>query len=151
MTFYQVMALFLNGASHSSLLMWTRQFPKTSYDSLTDFFHKDLLPKIMLALVWHRFHPLTPGWLLIDEIILAKSKVGRCRGSKRRYKSTGGYVTPVTCSPWINPGFLGAPSHEGRRAPPPGCSNWRSSLGLLGYRSRHTHRYADGAVQTSKF
>jgi len=94
MTLYQVLTLFLNGASHSSLLMWTRQFPKVSYDSLTDFFHKDILPQILLALVWHRFHPLTPGWLLIDEIVLAKSKVGRCRGSKRRWKSAGGYVTP---------------------------------------------------------
>lgn len=94
MTVYQVVRLFLNGASHTSLQMWCRQFPDVSYHSLTAFFHQQIAPQILLALVCHRFHPLTPGWLILDEIILARSKVGRCRANKKRWKTSAGHVTP---------------------------------------------------------
>ena len=94
MTLYQVAILFLNGAGHASLYYWSRQFPNVDYQLLTAFFRRGILPQMLVAKAWQRFHPLTKGWLIIDEIILAKSKVGRCPAVKRRYKSAGGYVTP---------------------------------------------------------
>ena len=94
MTFYQVLLLFLNGSLDSSLLKWSREFKRVRYHRLTAFFHKSWNAQELIARTWQRFHPLSLGFLVIDETLLEKTVVGKLMLVALRYKSTGGYVTP---------------------------------------------------------
>ena len=105
MTVYQVLRYFLKGSSYSSILAWFKQLEIGTYASLIGFFHRRWEPQMLIATAWQRVHPLTWGWLILDEIILEKTILGQCSLLKFRWKTAHGYVIPsisVVMLMWTN-------------------------------------------------
>ena len=94
MTLYQIISLFVRCISNTSLSDWKRKFPEVDYQMLTDFFKQNFNPQELIKQSWSRLFSLMEGWLILDEIVLEKSKKGKLKLVKRRYKSAGGYITP---------------------------------------------------------
>jgi hypothetical protein len=80
---------------YSSLLAWSQAAGNVHYTSLIGFFHSSWEAQTLVAYAWQRIHPLTGGWLILDEIVLEKTIVGRCLLVKNRWKTTKGHVTPA--------------------------------------------------------
>lgn len=95
MTFYQILNLFLIASSNSSLRKWCKEYPEVNYNDLRNFFAKNFNANELVKDVFTILFKITKGWLIIDEVILKKSKEGKLKSCKRRYKSTGGYITPA--------------------------------------------------------
>ena len=95
MTFYQILNLFLIATSDSSLRKWCKQNPELNYTELRNFFAENFNPQELIKDVFSILFKITNGWLILDEIVLKKSKEGKLKSCKRRYKSAGGYITPA--------------------------------------------------------
>lgn len=88
--------LATKGSSLRSMIKQTKaKGQKISYNSLTDFFQEPWQPEFELKSAAEGLFKLQNGWLMLDEIVLAKSKESLVMASvKRRKKSAGGYITP---------------------------------------------------------
>jgi hypothetical protein len=94
MTIHQILTCFLHSIKHSSLLSMSQQVPNTDYRLLISFFHQTFDPQKLLENAWQFLFTVVGGWLILDEIVIEKSKEGKTGTVKRRRKSAGGYVTP---------------------------------------------------------
>ena len=105
MTLYSIIGLFMRCISNTSMSDWKRQFPDIDYQLLIDFFKQNFEPQEIIKNAWTFLFTIGHGWLTLDEIVLEKSKEGKLRIVKRRYKSAGGYVTPalsIVLLLWLN-------------------------------------------------
>src|SRR5210317_1650073 len=105
MTFYQILNLFLMATSNSSLRKWSKEFPEIKYDELRAFFAQNFDPNEFVRDIFSILFKMFQGWVVLDEIVLKKSKEGKLKSCKRRYKSAGGYITPgvsIVLLMWTN-------------------------------------------------
>lgn len=95
MTLLQILSCFLLGHKRSSLRDWSREFPNIHYSSLIGFFRIDFDIQKLLFLAAGKIFSIQNGYLVLDEIVVERSKLGTLPAVKFRYKSAGGYVTPA--------------------------------------------------------
>lgn len=93
MKYYQIIDTFVQSISHSSLFSMCEQTDMSSYQELTDFFNKEYISQETILEVKDKLFTANEGYLVADEIVISKSKTGKSKFVKRRYKSAGGYVT----------------------------------------------------------
>jgi len=73
--------------------MW-EQTQTMDYQELIDFFNKEYLSQDIITELKDKLFESNNGYLVADEIVILKSKRGKSKFVKKRYKSTGGYVVP---------------------------------------------------------
>ncbi len=95
MTLYQVVTLFIQSIKLSSLWAMSKQLPNIEYRLLIKFFQQSFDPQRLIQSAWQQLFNPTDGWFILDEIVIEKSKEGKLRLVKRRWKSAGGYITPA--------------------------------------------------------
>lgn len=95
MTLYQILTCFVEAIKHSSLSAMAQQSLEVDYRLLIGFFHQAFEAQSLLQMAWKQMFTLSAGYLILDEIVIEKSKAGALRLVKRRWKSAGGYVTPA--------------------------------------------------------
>ncbi len=64
------------------------------YQELIDFFNKEYLSKDIITEIRDKLFESNTGYLVADEIVISKSKHGKAKFVKKRYKSAGDYVVP---------------------------------------------------------
>lgn len=94
MILYQVLDAFINSISHSSLFSVWEQTKTCSYEELIEFFKEDYLNQDLILEAKDKLFNANEGYNVLDEIVLSKSKSGKHKFVKRRYKSAGGYIVP---------------------------------------------------------
>lgn len=105
MLLYQVIEIFLGSTRHSSIKSMYEQSKKYSYQELIDYFKYEYLSQDIINKKINEFVDLSKGNLIIDEIILLKSKSNGHKFVKKRYKSSGGHVVPgvsIVLLVWTN-------------------------------------------------
>ena len=95
MTLYQILNLYIINMVNTSLMAWSLNAEDVNYRELTEFFQKEINIQELIIKAWKSIFAITEGWVIIDEIVLEKSKVGKYKKVKKRYKSAGGYITPA--------------------------------------------------------
>ncbi len=95
MTLYQILNLYITNTVNTSLFFWSLNAENVKYRELIEFFQKEINIQELLRKAWESIFTITEGWIIIDEIVLEKSKVGKYKKVKKRYKSAGGYITPA--------------------------------------------------------
>lgn len=94
MKFYQIIDSFVQSTSHSSIYSICEQTESVRYQELIDFFNKEYLSQDIILASKDKLFQANEGYIVLDEIVILKSKNNKSKFVKRRYKSTGGYVTP---------------------------------------------------------
>ena len=94
MQFYQIIDSFVQSTSHSSIYSIWEQTESVPYQELIDFFNDEYLSQDIILESKDKIFKANEGYLISDEIVILKSKNNKSKFVKRRYKSTGGYVTP---------------------------------------------------------
>jgi hypothetical protein len=94
MRFYQIIDCFVQSTSHSSIYSMFEQTKIMDYHQLIDFFNKEYLSQDMIMDIKDKLFEPNTGYLVADEIVISKSKRGKAKFVKKRYKSAGGYVVP---------------------------------------------------------
>jgi len=79
MTLYQIVKQFMTNIINTSLKDWSRKSKDVNYRELTKFFHKEFNYQELLKQAWESIFTIMNGWIIIDEIVIEKSKVGKLR------------------------------------------------------------------------
>jgi len=75
------------------------------YQELIRFFKEVYLNQDLILEVKDSLFDVKDGYLILDEIVLSKSKTGKHKFVKKRYKSAGGYIVPgvsIVVLVWTN-------------------------------------------------